>query len=541
MIKKNKTIIFGIDGAAFELIKKWKSDLPNISKLIKNGVHGRLESTMPPVTCPAWPCMFTGKNPGKLDMYYFVRDDTRGKKSKITTSSSYHSMSLWKILNDHKIDVGLLNVAMTFPPHKVNSFMVCGTGTPPSSRAKYTYPEALQHELEKVVPGYEPLPLIDLTIPGKEEENSIALLEEVNSRTKAAKYLIKEYSWKLFITVFFASDSTQHYFWHYMDEEHPKHKKSAYGNAIKDIYKQIDTSIGEITAEIPDKTNIFVVSDHGFGPQWGCFDEASWLESQGLLTLIKPTRKGFPLLWRTRKLLLALLGIRVTRWIAKIVPENLAEKISDRQRENVEVQRLYNNIDWSKTKIYPQTGMGLLRINLKGREPEGIVNTGKEYEDVVTEVMEKLNKLYDPYLKEPVTIRIHRGEDIYKGPFSSGSPDIAFYIERYLPVPCENRGEVWNPPRHSGWHSMDGSFIASGPDIKGIDKCLENLKIYDITPTILHMFGVPISADMDGRVLTEIFKEDSEPGRRKVVYSETNNGLEKTKQKIKKLKSSKTI
>jgi arylsulfatase A-like enzyme len=86
-----------------------------------------------------------------------------------------------------------------------------------------------------------------------------------------------------------------------------------------------------------------------------------------------------------------------------------------------------------------------------------------------------------------------------------------------------------------GWHARQGVFMAYGPDIKR--ERLSDLKIYDITPTILHMLGVPVPGDVDGRVLTEIFKPESKAGERPVVYQRVDE-RRRVMVKIKQLKNS---
>ena len=63
---------------------------------------------------------------------------------------------------------------------------------------------------------------------------------------------------------------------------------------------------------------------------------------------------------------------------------------------------------------------------------------------------------------------------------------------------------------------------------------VEGAKIYDLAPTILHIFGLPISRGMDGRVLEEIFKEDSEFAKRKPRYVSPSNYERKQDEKLKK-------
>ena len=84
---------------------------------------------------------------------------------------------------------------------------------------------------------------------------------------------------------------------------------------------------------------------------------------------------------------------------------------------------------------------------------------------------------------------------------------------------------------------MNGIFLAYGHHMKRGPK-IADAKIYDIAPTILHVFGLPIPWDMDGLVLKEIFEEGSELARREITYqeAEAEDEKERIREKIKKLK-----
>jgi arylsulfatase A-like enzyme len=94
---------------------------------------------------------------------------------------------------------------------------------------------------------------------------------------------------------------------------------------------------------------------------------------------------------------------------------------------------------------------------------------------------------------------------------------------------------IWQKSKISGHHSREGIFFAYGPDINKDGGKLKNLKIFDVTPTVLHTFGLPISRDIDGRVLTEIFDEKSQPAKRKIVYQESEE-TDKVKSRVRGLK-----
>ena len=98
----SKIAVFGIDGGTLSLIEQWKEELPTFKKIMEGGVYGELLSTVPALTSPAWPCMFTGKNPGKLGIYDFLSLELNERgMPRVIDSEDYHPLSLWKILNDY--------------------------------------------------------------------------------------------------------------------------------------------------------------------------------------------------------------------------------------------------------------------------------------------------------------------------------------------------------------------------------------------------------------------------------------------------------
>ena len=158
---------------------------------------------------------FLPRMPGKLGMYYWVDfSPGQGHNYRIHSSADYQSSTLWKILNDYGKQVGLFNIPMTFPPHKVNTFMVTGVaGLPMYLKSISTYPPTLKKKLDEVVGGYETTSSIFYPSPGRETTYIKALEKILDKRLKAARYLMNNFSWDLFICVFFILDPIQHSFW----------------------------------------------------------------------------------------------------------------------------------------------------------------------------------------------------------------------------------------------------------------------------------------------------------------------------------------
>src|SRR3972149_9712476 len=156
MVSSNRrVIIFGLDSAPPELVfDKWLDYLPNIKHLVSNGISGRLESTIPAITCPAWASMVTSANPGRLGMYGF-RNRTRYDYNTLAfaNSTSVKEKTVWDILSRHDKKVILIGIPPTYPPKPVNGCMITCFLTP-DTNSQYTYPADLKPEVEAISGGY---------------------------------------------------------------------------------------------------------------------------------------------------------------------------------------------------------------------------------------------------------------------------------------------------------------------------------------------------------------------------------------------------
>jgi predicted AlkP superfamily phosphohydrolase/phosphomutase len=180
-------------------------------------------------------------------------------------------------------------------------------------------------------------------------------------------------------------------------------------------------------------------------------------------------------------------------------------------------------IDWGRTRAF-STEMNTfpaIWINLRGREPEGIVAPGREYERVRQELIEAAARFSNPHTGRPVVARAHRREELYHGPHLDQAPDLVLELEldegyTYTclssagrltcgPIRTLTGGERTGAKGQSmnGSHRRQGIFgFSKGPEIEG--RSLGSLSIMDMAPTILQFLNLPVPADMDGRVIPEI-------------------------------------
>ena len=176
-----------------------------------------------------------------------------------------------------------------------------------------------------------------------------------------------------------------------------------------------------------------------------------------------------------------------------------------------------SDIDWSRTQAFSRGKEGTVFINLKGRDPHGSVEPGAPYEAVRERLIECFAALRDPATGEPAVERVYRAEELYQGPMLGSAPDlvIAWRDDAYMPTEDEQNLDSVFVPRWreymnwptSGSHRRDGVLVAHGPGVRR-GATVEGGRIVDLAPTWLHGLGLPVPAELEGRVLAELF----EPG-----------------------------
>ncbi len=506
-----KIMVIGIDGGTFEVIRPLvqRGELPNLAALMEQGVSGNLLSTVPPITAPAWMSFMTGMNPGKHGFFHFLGNEHRNYVGSVLSAADLRVRTLWSILSEHGKRLILLNVPMTYPPMRVNGVMVSGLGSPLDSQ-HVTFPPGVYHELGEQVGEYEIDQSIEQRFDGQiPSPASLAdLIQRLHrmteKRTEAAIYLLRKYEWDLFMVVYVITDRLQHLFWRFWDLSHPEYDPdlaTRFGRAIADGYRKVDEAIGTIGREVGDDLTIIVMSDHGFGPLHECFFVNAWLYQKGFLAV----KRMLPWRFQTGRTpiyrILSRLGLGALR---RLLPRHVNQFGIPRIRR---IPRGWQElVDWSRTRAYASGPLGI-NINLRGREPHGIVSADGEYEALLRDITRELHVLKHPVTGDPMVDSVLRKEEAYTGPYVEDATDLLFAMKGLacLPHPgnAASRRLFGTPPiGWNGTHRFEGILSMRGPQVRQ-GAFVKQAQILDLAPTILHLFGLPVPEEMDGRVLEE--------------------------------------
>ncbi len=460
MIQGPRVAVIGLDCAAAPLVfGDLASEMPNLHKLMSGGLHGELDSITPPITVPAWACSMSGTTPGQLGIYGFRnRKDHSYDGLSIATSESVTEPAVWDLLGRRGGRSVLLGVPPGYPPKPVEGWRVSCFLTPPSAKS-YTHPVELAAEIEEELGG-EPY-LFD--IPNFREKGMEFVMQQLFAMTKrrfqVARRLIVDKPWDFFMMVEMGLDRLQHVFWQCWDPGHPKYEPgNPFESAFPEYFRYLDSEIGSLLELIPDDAVTIVMSDHGARRMEGGVCINDWLMREGYLRMSEPLSGVTP--------------------IAKAP------------------------IDWSRTVAWGDGGYyGRLFLNVKGREPQGVIEPGR-YEEVRDELIAKLEAGTGPD-GQPLGTRVFKPQEVY--PDVRGvAPDLIVYFGdlRWRSVGTVGNPDIFTHENDTGPdganHDRAGIFVMSGLPGQPTGR-VEGLRLIDVGPTIMDLFGIETPEGAVGR------------------------------------------
>ena len=273
----SRVCIIGLDCLTPQLLfDSFADSLPNFEALRAQSQWGLLESSMPPITAPAWACMVTGYDPGTLGLYGFRdRLDHSYENRRLASSMSFSKPTLWSRLSRAGHSCRVLGVPLSWPPKPLRGYLVTGPMTP-SRREAHTYPPEFAAELHEKTGGF----IFDIDgfrdlAPEDLNDKIVAMTEQ---RFDLAEAWVGQPDWDFFMMVDMGPDRMHHGLWQYAFSDHhgwqPDHPLS---DAIRQYYERLDRRVGRLLALLSPDDIVLVVSDHGAQSMRGGIAINQWL------------------------------------------------------------------------------------------------------------------------------------------------------------------------------------------------------------------------------------------------------------------------
>jgi predicted AlkP superfamily phosphohydrolase/phosphomutase len=482
-----EVILFGLDGATFTVLDDLmaRGIMPNLQQFCREGVRATMMSTVPPLTPPAWSTLVTGRTPGNHGVLGFLQyADAESNSVQIVSFKQLTAETIWSIANRQGARAGSLNFVAHHPAPKIDGWVIPGWVSWRWMRT-LSHPSGVIDRLKQGVSGFD---VKTLAIDFEEEHKAIAgaALDEYESwiglhikRERqwldAGRYLLEHDPVKLFGIVFDGVDKLQHLLWPYLDPamepEQPGEDFIRTRQLAWSYFRQVDNLLGETVEAFGDKSTILICSDHGFTKTWELLYINTWLEQQGYL-----------------------------KWAENVtIQEDGCLELEDRHYG-------LKGFDLENSRAYGLTASSNgVYINVKGKRNETGIPVA-EYAALREEIKHKLlTDCKHPETGEPLITRVWTREEAFTGTNMDNAPDLTVELRDFGFFSVRRTNSIHaNRPYITGTHHPEGILIARGPGIRrNAETACVNL--IDVAPTTLFAMGLEIPADLEGRVLEELF------------------------------------
>ena len=510
-----ETLLVGIDAACAPVLSDlagMNAEIPTLRGLLEEGASGPLESQIPPWTASAWPSLFTGTNPGKHGVFSFLAFE--GYDWDVVNATHLREPALWELLDSRGLSSVVVNVPVTHPPRSFSGALIPGYTAPENPAC---HPEGVLDEVRQEIGSYRVYPPHEGASDADRSEMVANYRDLVRTRGEAFRLLADRYDPDFGFVQFQATDSVFH--------ERPGDME-----AVRAVYEAVDDEIRE-TLDACEPRNTLVASDHGIGRYDGYefrvnefLREAGYVETkrggESGMPAWGPIRNGKgdddPAVLERAMALAATVGVTSQRVGGVVERLGLTDLVLDVVPQGM-IRAGTEQVDFPNSRAYMRERIELgIRINLEGREPNGIVPE-TEYEAIREDLIARLRGVRTPD-GEPVFERVVPRETVFHGPAAGEAVDVVtvpWEFDQFLSATLA--GERFGPPTEPYNHKSAGIVAVHGEDVDtdaaasdetdGIGG-IDGAHLFDVAPTVLATLSLPRGEHMDGDVLSVVESAD---------------------------------
>ena len=507
-----KILMIGLEAFEPALVEQWteSGDLPNIKMLIEQGSYCRLDTTGL-LTASVWGVFNIGKRPENTGLYYnFQWDPGRMRIQRQDWGTSKYPY-FWTRLSQLGKRTIVIDPDLAGLQPQANSIQIIGWQGHESWRRPGSWPPELMRETIRRF-GREHLGL-EHAIQGQPRKQQAvwkSLLSSVRRRVHLLLHFLRDENWDLLVANFPEGHRAGHQLWGFPENRGTVSQETADepGTALKEVYKAIDTAIGELLAFVPPNTYILGYSPYGMGPQRGSRHLLGALLERLDGSLQGESNPGPKRRARAVPSYHHALQQTISRNspVAAAAARMLPQSIKVAIRHHLSV----GGIDWRHARFFslPTDGSGYIRFNLRGREARGIVHPGDELEKLKSEIEDELMGWVDLRTGAPIVAKVWRTAELFPGPHLADLPDLLAEWGEPLATDLSRapragviRGK--DPEHRAGEHSSGGLLIAKGPGIPGGARP-PRASLLDVPPTVFRILGLPPLESLEGKAIASI-------------------------------------
>jgi len=517
-----RLVLIGLDAASSPLIRKWAAagELPAIGRLLESGFTATVATPPGVLEGGIWPTFLTSMSPARHGMFSHLNLKRATYDLEVGMyADRLPAPPFWAYLSRAGRRVAVIDAPFARPVKDLNGIQVTNWGAhDPWCWKRSSWPPDL---IDDLLQRFGSHPVDNCDAEGRSLADydvlRMRLIAGVQRKAALLRYYLERERWDFFFGVFSESHCAGHQFWHLMDPRHPRYDATASDtlrSTIRDVYRAIDAGIGALLESVSPDTHLLIMSSHGMGPYYaGSHLLDRVLEKLGLaspevalsLTATESTSDELTVgqhLWELRNLLPSRLRLELKSRLPVLVTS---------------VRRSMSGPDlnpWCRSRAFavPSNNMtGAIRINLKGREPEGLVEPGAEYEALRKEIIDALIELNNAETGQPAVQWVARVEELYKGPRLRDMPDLFVEWDHSAPIAALSSpriGQVSQPfaGHRTGDHWPNGLLVGRGIGLRS-GEVNHLVRTEDIGPTVLDFFGVQRPLGCEGHSALPFIRE----------------------------------
>ena len=495
-----RVVIFGMDGASYTVLDDLvrRGIMPYLGRFMASGTRAVLSSTVPPLTPIAWTSLVTGRTPGHHGITDFFHHDGGNALLRVASTRQLCVDTVWAIVNRYGKRAGSLNFPVHNPAPRIDGYVIPGWVTWRWLK-RDSHPATLIDQLKREIPDFD---IKDLAMRFSEEKKAVAGSTVENYDPWIQLHMRREQQWfkilrhklitdptELVGVVFDGVDKLQHLLWEFLDPRlEPAEPSSEFLRVRElcwDYFRQLDGFLEETVALAGPESQVLIVSDHGFTSTDEVLYINTWLEKEGYLAW-KPETK---------------VAAEESQELGEGFPYHLVA------------------FDEAKTRAFAATASSN-GIRIGNGIGTSTISRG-EYESLRRELADALlTRCVNPETGERLVTRVWFREEIFAGPRMVQAPDLTLTLHDHGFFSIFRSDTVLKKrPRSLGTHHPDGVFVISGADIRG-SQSQRPTRLVDVVPTVLYAMGLPISPELEGRVLEEAFTPERLASHPPLVESE---------------------
>ena len=516
---KPKVVFLGIDAGNRHLLSRWAEEgtLPTLRGLLAKGLRGNTMSLPGLFTGATWPSFHTGVNPAKSGVYSWMQLRPGSYEPfRCLAGTELKRKPFWAHLSDAGRRVAVLDMPLSGLAEHLNGVQTVEWGAHDAQYGFTTWPRTLAGE---IATRFGRHPLNDICNADRDTEAFIRfrddLVQGTRIRAEITSHFVRDRGFDFVGQVWSESHCVGHQCWHIHDPAHPRHdaaQAARVGDPMKDVYAAIDWAIGDVLRNVDDDTTVIVLASHGMGYKYG----PQILLEKILLNLGVAAPAAQPLPTPPAPRLRDRVDPFLT-WGWQHAPQALRallQPIRKPLREYMlpEGKRRAPLIDPARSRCFVvenNHAHGGIRVNLAGREANGLIAPGEELDRFCEALSRELLAIVDLDRGERVVSRVLRSDDLYHGEHRMLLPDLLVEWSSYAPI---SKIRIGSPAIgelageytfcRTGDHFPGGMFVATGPGI--VHGVLDRtVSIMDLAPTFCAMLGVDLN-DVDGEPIREI-------------------------------------